>query len=501
MFANERKLFPEVDHHTTFSLNVYGGPQEVSFDSISNLYDPNTIDQCFINDGSDSPIPGIKDNLGNWNTIGHPSRRIHISSDELKIFLKVFDGDGNWQHAKLPVLHVKELVDVLRVFSHQHKYLSDYQNLISSAVMWDESLSQKDGTITRNVHFPESPSDTIYSGPHLGVANPLFKTSRRVCKLNSDYDNIDLNSISETYIQRCNYSINCTTAEYIKRVPKNSNGVLYNSDYRICVRKMLNQGGERTLVGALIPPQSAHINGLFGINIGTDTVLFAAACFSLPYDFYVKVTGKANINLSLSFGLPVLSEFRFINEIVCRALMLNCVNRYYSDIWTKEYSEDFTNVKWAKKDNRLNDIVFSKLTEKWVPSLFLHTDYARREALVELDVLVALALGMTIKQLITIYRIQFSVLQSYESDTWYDSNGRIVFTNNRSLIGVGLSRSEWENVKNMKDGIVTQVIIDDTIPDGPIERTIEYVAPFDRCDREKDYEEVWATFEKRFKNK
>ena len=33
---------------------------------------------------------------------------------------------------------------------------------------------------------------------------------------------------------------------------------------------------------------------------------------------------------------------------------------------------------------------------------------------------------------------------------------------------------------------------------GPIERTIEYIAPFDRCDREKDYEEVWANFEKRF---
>ena len=32
----------------------------------------------------------------------------------------------------------------------------------------------------------------IYSGPHIGVANPLFKTSRRICRLNSDYDNIDL---------------------------------------------------------------------------------------------------------------------------------------------------------------------------------------------------------------------------------------------------------------------------------------------------------------------
>ena len=53
------------------------------------------------------------------------------------------------------------------------------------------------------------------------------------------------------------------------------------------------------------------------------------------------------------------------------------------------------------------------------------------------------------EQLKTIYRIQFSVLQSYEADTWYDANGRIVFTKNRSLIGVGFDRNEWENnIKN-----------------------------------------------------
>ena len=31
---------------------------------------------------------------------------------------------------------------------------------------------------------------------------------------------------------------------------------------------------------------------------------------------------------------------------------------------------------------------------------------------------------------------------------------------------------------------------------GPVERTIEYVAPFDKCDREQDYETAWAFFSK-----
>ena len=53
----------------------------------------------------------------------------------------------------------------------------------------------------------------------------------------------------------------------------------------------------------------------------------------------------------------------------------------------------------------------------------------------------------------------------------------------------------------MKTGNISKVYIDDTMPGGPVERTIVYEAPFDRCDREKDYEEVWKNFEERFKDK
>ena len=116
----------------------------------------------------------------------------------------------------------------------------------------------------------------------------------------------------------------------------------------------------------------------------------------------------------------------------------------------------------------------------------------------EIDVLTAMALGMTLDQLKTIYRIQFPVLGSYEADTWYDRNGRIVFTNNRGLTGVGLSRKEFEEIRDAKEGTFYRTIIDDTQPGGPVERTIEYVAPFDRCDREKDYEIAWAHFAERF---
>lgn len=515
-FANERKLFPEVDHHTQFSLNVYGGPLMVSFDTISNLYDAKSIVECYQGEAS-APIPGIKDANGDWNITGHPDRIIHVTQRELEVFAKLFDGNDKWQQAKLPQLHVHQLIEALECFSNQSRTLSTEIQHLYTAEMWHETNNQIDGTIVRHIDFPENIQSMIYSGPHIGVANPLFKTSRRVCKLNSDFDPIDLTIIDDSYLQRCNYSIACSYDEYKLRTPITPWGKRYDEDYRLCMRKMLNQGGERTYMVAIIPPKSEHIHGNFGICMDQGLASFAANSFSLPFDFYLKSTGKSNINFSAASGFPILSDWPRQEDTICRAMLLNCITKYYSDLWKQEYQVSFSAQSWSKSDPRLSPARFTSLTPEWTWDTPLRTDYERRQALVEIDVLTAMALGMTLQQLKTIYRIQFPVLQSYEADTWYDANGRITFTNNRSLTGVGFTRTEWENagaVQPIKrgdapwDGIMkhapagyvfARTITDDTIPGGPVQRTIEYAAPFDRCDREQDYETAWKFFEEKYK--
>ena len=52
----------------------------------------------------------------------------------------------------------------------------------------------------------------------------------------------------------------------------------------------------------------------------------------------------------------------------------------------------------------------------------------RRQALVELDAIVAVMLGITSDELLTIYRTQFPVLQKYERDALYDQHGRLLPT-------------------------------------------------------------------------
>ena len=501
-FLNVKRLFAEILHWVTYSINVYGNRNcEVSFHSISNLFVPQTIDASYQCSGKGYP-GGIKDDENNWNIVGHADRILSVDETVLKLFAELYDdkGTANLQ-ARLPVAHSRQVVEVLRKFTVQPRRMGELEGKYFSTEMWHETGAEKAGTIKKSTQFASIQENLIISGPHFYVGNPFYKTPNSLYNNHHDYSCLDLVDLTNNYLPRANYVPACDSTTYRKRCPKvtwsNINTV---TDYwRVVASRRLSQSGERTLQGALFPKGISHINTVFSITFleVSIAVSIAASWMSLPFDFFIKTTGKADFRHDLAAQLPLLGH-KWHKQIALRTLTLNCLTTHYAELWEECWDEAFREERWTKGDpRRLDNAKFADLTPKWQRSCALRTDFERRQALVEIDVLAAMALGLTLDELCTIYRIQFPVLRQNENDTWYDQNGRIVFTVSKGLPGVGFSRPEWNDIKNMTSGTVSRTITDDTLPGGPRERTITYTAPFDRCDREADYATAWSAFEKR----
>lgn len=501
-FSNALKLFADVHTSREFGLNVYSNKATYTFDQIVNLYVAQTVDECYEN--LDTSAVYIKDKNGKRNLKGQKNRITTITKEELKLFARILDDSENWKSARLMSIYAEDLINILKCFDRQDKKMADLGDDIFVSMLWDETNAQKDGTILRNVHFG-MPIDTILSGAHIGAANPLFNSSNAGCKGNNDNTSIDLTELGAEYLPRTNYAPNISLDEYYSRIPSTSWGSKYTDHYRLVARKMIDIEGERTLMPAMIPPKIGHTNGIIGFafrNI-SDLILMLGGFCSLPYDFFIKVCGKGNLQMNTAGMLPMLNPTSVLSsEIRVRALLLNCITNFYSLIWSEGFDEKFKTVEWSKIDNRLKSDTFNKLTDEWNVSYPLRSAYERRQAMVELDVLVAMAIGMTLDQLITAYRIQFSILKQHERDTFYDSKGRIAYAKNNALTGVGVSRAEFENeFKDASNGQkFCRTITDDTMPGDPVKRTIEYIAPFDCCDREQDYEIAWKFFEEKYKD-
>jgi hypothetical protein len=105
----------------------------------------------------------------------------------------------------------------------------------------------------------------------------------------------------------------------------------------------------------------------------------------------------------------------------------------------------------------------------------------RRQALVEIDAIVAHVLGLSADELSTVYRAQFPVLYEYDRNTYYfDANGRLV---PNSVLTVWRTKGD-------------KIGDDERTATNASGNTYTYELPYRTLDREADMRQAYAHFEK-----
>ena len=521
-YQNELRLFAEVHHHTLYGDQLLGPVRSSSprFASLSNLFHPSTVDACFAHDGH-GLCEGKKEKSGRWNISGHKKRIVTFTDKELKVMSEAFEEGCDWESAKLVSIHVEEILDVIKRFSDFKKHVIDYNTIITEGL--NETISVDKKQIIRNTKWAETKNmEMIFSGPHVFVANPYYKTPREQCILNSDYDIVDLSTLSDSYSARTNYIPNIPISDFRNLFVgfykgQGTDGIISDdwfSFYKAAFRRQIGADSERSLSGAIIPPNSAHIGGVVSVTFDNydDLVEFSGCCSSIIWDFYVKILKISDVRINRINSFPLGIADKYKPALFVRTLLLNCLTTAYADLWQEMWDAAYKQDTWSLDDNRLKP--FDQLHEDWAWDIPLRNYFERRQALVEIDVIAAMALGLTLEDLEMIYAIQFPVLQQNEADTWYDQKGNIVFTCSKGLTGVGLDRKRntktgmlgWEDIRGEQIGentyAGTSPTHTHTIDPAKSElyggQQVTYYAPYTRCDRIADYRRAWAHFEKIF---
>ena len=268
------------------------------------------------------------------------------------------------------------------------------------------------------------------------------------------------------------------------------------SYFRFACRKMGQPGNERTLIPAIIPAGASHIDGLFSVATANERhiLILTGSAASIVCDFYIRQTGKTNIRDNVIRHLPLVSG-KAEELVIGRTLRLVSVTSHYACLWERNFAEDMRADAWAFEDPRFvheYELQWSELPPLWERGCALRSDIARRQALLEIDVLVAQAFDLTLDELLTIYRVQFPVMRQYENADEYDAMGRRLPNTARKDPGA----KELRAARERHDG-TSPITVSWPVDNGNATVTKTFHPPFTRVDREDDYRRAWAAFEKR----
>ncbi|WP_243106880.1 class I SAM-dependent DNA methyltransferase [Actinomyces lilanjuaniae] len=480
-FINELQLF-DIHHLVQYGVHVYGAEHTPDFLSAASLYHPDTVARSLKHDGSGEE-PGFKDpHTGTWDLRPHASRIQRVDESMLRTWQAVTEAD-DWRSTPMVSTVNSAAARTLETLSHNQRIGSLGFEFSAG---WHETADFERGRFIREWGLAFW-KDAILQGPHLHVSTPLYKQPNETMKHNQDWTSTDFEALPADAQPVTQYKPAGDRATY-DRLYTHWGTTSARDHYRIAWRNMAAVTGERTLIPSLVPPGSAHVHTVTSAGAPTQSSrslpLTQAGLSSLLADFVVRSSGRGHIHpTDLSQLFTLEPAHTLAPAIAFRTLRLNCLTDAYAGLWAECWDDAFLD----------DSPILERYDERpigpvWTPDTPLRRAEDRRNAQAEVDVMVAVMLGVPIEDLCTIYRTQFAVLYDYDHGRGtgayvYDANGRQVPTR---------VRQAWEKRKRPDhDTDMPESERTHTHPGSGV--AYVYELPFRTRDRESDFRRIHAT--------
>lgn len=474
--------FEDLSRNQEFGLHIYGPPRNIQFAHLSELYGAEVLPGSLVHDGS-GESPGIK-HRGNWDIRPHRDRVVIVDTELLAVWRRLSGRDCLVDETPLlyPVLRTERgAIESLAEFSER---LDSFSPRISSG--YHESSAKKDGLIRWGNQNVPSLSDVILQGPHFSGALPFSKEPKTPCRSNNDWTSLAPTRIDAGFVPLTNLIRACDTSTYMAAQDR-WNGLRYTEFFRIAWRRMIPFNSERSLYPALIPPGPAHVHTVHSMALADNisTTLNAGFWAGMPMDYLLRITGRSDLTPAGVRQLPAAdTKHPLASPLLVRTLRLNCLISAYTPLWQELFHPTWPGYEdWANSWPSLAPLA-GHLTKEWEHSTPLRTEYERRAALVEVDALVSVWLGITADQLVAIYKSRYPVLSDYESEMYFDTNGRKI-ARNHNTYGHGQAKETYPALLDHLDNPAST-----PPPEG-------YTAPFYKADRETEMRAAHAHFSAR----